>query len=80
MKKENRLFVSLYSEDEFNGISIPMEFQLMLLVFLFAASFLGESKNYYMKYFWWDNMLHFLSALTLGFIGFLIVDPATGAM
>lgn len=25
MKKENRLFVSLYSEDDFNGITIPME-------------------------------------------------------
>jgi len=25
MKKENRLFVSLYSEDEFRGITIPME-------------------------------------------------------
>lgn len=25
MKKENRLFVSLYSEDDFRGITIPME-------------------------------------------------------
>jgi len=25
MKKENRLFVALYSEDDFNGITIPLE-------------------------------------------------------
>jgi hypothetical protein len=30
MKKENRLFVSLYSEDAFHGISIPYELKRII--------------------------------------------------
>ena len=55
------------------SVRIPYEFQLMALVFVFAALFLGEIRNYYDRFWWWDIALHTASGFLLGIFGFLLV-------
>lgn len=54
-------------------VHIPAEFQLLALLFSFAALFLGEARGYYTRFWWWDIMLHTGSGLLLGILGFLLV-------
>jgi uncharacterized membrane protein YjdF len=55
------------------SVRIPYEFQLLALVFIFAALFLGEVRSYYIRYWWWDIALHAFSGLLMGLVGFLLV-------
>lgn len=55
------------------GALLPVEFSLVTCAFLYAAFALGELRDYYLRFWWWDLMLHSLSALVLGFTGFLLV-------
>lgn len=59
-------------------IALPPSFQIVILLFIFAANYLGEFKLYYEKYWWWDKMLHGFSGLILGFAGFLLVYVING--
>jgi hypothetical protein len=54
-------------------VKIPPEFELLAVVFVFASLFLGELQGYYVKYWWWDVVLHSASGLLLGIFGFLLV-------
>ena len=54
-------------------VRVPYEFQLMALVFVFAALFLGEVRSYYERFWWWDIALHTASGFLLGIFGFLLV-------
>jgi hypothetical protein len=54
-------------------VRIPAEFQLLALLFSFAALFLGEMQSYYYRFWWWDILLHAGSGLLLGIVGFLLV-------
>jgi hypothetical protein len=54
-------------------VSLPASFQVILLIFIFAAQFLGEIFNYYERFWWWDILLHSWSGVLLGTIGFLLV-------
>ncbi|HKJ87188.1 MAG TPA: hypothetical protein VKA48_01525 [Gammaproteobacteria bacterium] len=54
-------------------IQVPIELSLALCVFLYASFGLGEVKQFYLRFWWWDLMLHSFSALVMGLIGFLLV-------
>ena len=54
-------------------IIIPREFQVIILVLLYTSLFLWEVKNFYIKFYWWDTIHHFLMSLSVWFIGFLIL-------
>ncbi len=54
-------------------VSIPPEFQVLAIVFVFAALFLGEVRSWYERIWWWDIGLHTSSGLLLGLVGFLLV-------
>jgi hypothetical protein len=54
-------------------IVLPIEFELIITLFIYASMFLGEIKGYYTKFLWWDLILHTGSGLISGFLGFLIV-------
>ena len=54
-------------------ISIPPEFELLAVVFVYASLFLGEVHGYYVRFWWWDVLLHTGSGLLLGIVGFLLV-------
>jgi uncharacterized membrane protein YccC len=55
------------------NIQIPIEFEFIIILFIYASLFLGEIRSYYTRYWWWDIILHTSSGLALGFIGFLIL-------
>lgn len=52
---------------------IPAEMELLAVVFLYASLFLGEVHGYYVRYWWWDALLHTGSGFLLGILGFLLV-------
>ena len=54
-------------------IDIPIEFEILIVLFIYAAIFLGEVKGYYTKFWWWDAVLHTGSGIALGLIGFAIM-------
>ena len=55
------------------SVTVPYEFQLVILLFVFAALFLGEVRSYYDRFWWWDIVLHTTSGFLLGIFGFLLV-------
>lgn len=55
------------------GVFIPPEFELLAIAFVFASIFLGEVRGYYVRFWWWDIVLHTSSGFLLGIIGFLLV-------
>ena len=54
-------------------VRLPIEFTLINCLFLYAAFVLGEVRAYYLRFWWWDLMLHSFSAVVMGLIGFLLV-------
>jgi len=54
-------------------IDYPSEGELILILFIFASLYLGEIHAFYVKFWWWDLMLHAISGFIVAGIGFLIV-------
>jgi len=54
-------------------VPLPVEFTLITCLFLFASYGLGEARDFYARFWWWDLALHGLSALIIGLIGFLAI-------
>jgi len=54
-------------------VYLPVEFDLISIVFVFTAIFLGEIHSYYAKFWWWDAVLHTSSGFLLGIAGFLLL-------
>ncbi|MCF2904205.1 hypothetical protein L0666_04330 [Octadecabacter sp. CECT 8868] len=57
----------------FFGVSLPRTVLASIVVFIFATLFLGEVGDFYEKFWWWDVVLHFMSALSFGAMGFLLI-------
>ncbi len=54
-------------------VIIPPEFEVLAVIFIYASLFLGEVHGYYVRYWWWDALLHTGSGFLLGLMGFLLV-------
>lgn len=54
-------------------VFVPPEFEFLAIVFVFASLFLGEVHGYYVRFWWWDAVLHMASGFLLGILGFLLV-------
>lgn len=54
-------------------ICLPVEFEFIIVIFIYATLFLGELHGYYTLYWWWDIVLHIGSAIAFGFAGFLVL-------
>lgn len=54
-------------------IILPLEFELIMVLFIFSALYLGEVQSYYVTFWWWDLLLHTSSGFILGFIGFVLI-------
>jgi uncharacterized membrane protein YjdF len=65
-------FIPFLAERRFR-VHIPPQFQLLGIAFVFASLFLGEMRDYYTRFWWWDIVLHTASGLLLGTVGFLLV-------
>ena len=55
------------------NVHIPPEFEVLTIAFIFASLFLGEARDYYSRFWWWDIALHTTSGGLLGVLGLLLV-------
>lgn len=65
-------FIPLMFEKK-TRINLPIEFEFMIILFIYLSLFLGEIHGYYSKFWWWDVILHTGSGVGLGFVGFIIL-------
>jgi hypothetical protein len=54
-------------------INLPLELESLVVIFISFSLFLGELRDYYTIYWWWDILLHSISSIVLAFVGFLIL-------
>jgi hypothetical protein len=54
-------------------IDIPDVLEIIIVLFIYAGLFLSARFELYYKYFWWDDLLHTLSGIIIGFIGFIVI-------
>lgn len=66
------ILISIPTFSKFNA-HLPPGFNISLVVFVFFSIYLGEILKFYETYAWWDLMLHFLSGIMLGMLGFMLV-------
>lgn len=55
-------------------IELPTTLEIIMLLFIFSAEILGEIREYYIIYPFWDTMLHTLNGFLAAAIGFALVD------
>jgi len=53
-------------------IQIPNILEIVIVLFIYAGIFLSVRFDLYYRFFWWDDLLHMLSGLIIGVIGFLL--------
>ena len=56
------------------GINLPTTLEVIILLFIFSAEILGEMSSYYIRFEWWDTMLHTLNGFLCAAAGFGLVD------
>lgn len=56
------------------GISLPSVLEVIILLFIFAAEILGEMNSFYIRYPFWDTMLHTINGFLFAAVGFALVD------
>ena len=54
-------------------VYLPLEFDFILILFIFASIILGEMRSYYERFWWWDIALHTSAGMVMGIIGFALV-------
>lgn len=55
------------------GLRLPPSFLAAIALFIMATLYLGEVYDFYNRFWWWDLVLHFGSAMGFGILGFLLV-------
>lgn len=55
-------------------IELPTALEIIILVFIFAAEILGEIQAYYIKFPFWDTVLHTINGFLMAAIGFALAD------
>lgn len=53
---------------------IPDFMQVVYILFCLANNILGEIGNFYATVSWWDDMLHTISGVLIGIVGFSLID------
>lgn len=56
------------------GIEFPSAMEIIVLLFIYAAEILGEIQCYYIRYPYWDTMLHTMNGFLCAACGFGMVD------
>lgn len=55
-------------------ITLPQTLEIIIILFIFSAEILGEISAFYIKFRWWDAMLHTMNGFLMAAIGFSMVD------
>lgn len=58
-------------------LSLPNSFQLVAMLFIFSAQYLGEIKGFYIEFWWWDLLLHFVFG---GYVVIVILNLIQGVI
>ena len=56
------------------GIELPSTLEVIILLFIFSAEILGEMQSFYIRYEFWDAMLHGINGFLCAAIGFALLD------
>jgi magnesium-transporting ATPase (P-type) len=59
--------------EKWRNIHVPQQLEFMFILFMYAGVYLSGCFDMYYRLFWWDDLLHALSGVMIGFIGFLMV-------
>ncbi len=54
-------------------IDIPIGFEIIIILFVYASLFLGSVTKFYDYFWWWDILLHTSSAMAFALAGFVIL-------
>ena len=54
-------------------VQIPILLEILYLMFCAATIMLGEIFEFYIKYKWWDDLLHIFSGSFISVIGFVVI-------
>lgn len=54
-------------------VDYPGEFEILVLLFVYASVYLGDMRDFYVRFWWWDIPLHTLSGMIFGAIGFSLI-------
>ena len=55
-------------------VQLPSILEIVVLVFIFAAEILGEISDYYVKFAFWDTMLHVTTGFLAAAVGLSLID------
>ena len=55
-------------------IDLPDTLEIIILLFIYSAEILGEIRDYYIEFPFWDTMLHTMNGFLCAAIGFALVD------
>lgn len=55
-------------------ITLPQTLEVIIILFIFCAEMLGELHSFYVKFSWWDDMLHTMNGFLMAAVGFSMVD------
>ena len=74
---ENLLMILFVFVPPFFGLAakfqVPKSLEIAFISFCFSALILGDLFDFYGRFVWWDTMLHGLSGIMLGIIGYMAV-------
>ena len=60
-------------------IEVPDLLEIIILLFIFAAEILGELREYYLTFPYWDTMLHTTNGFLCAAIGLALIDILNGS-
>jgi len=63
-----------YIIDQKTKIAVPDPLEIMIFFFIFATTILGEIRNFYSTFSYWDLILHSLSGFLCAAIGFSLIN------
>ena len=55
-------------------VYLPTAFEVIILIFIFAAEILGEIASFYIAFPFWDSILHGINGFLFAAVGFALVD------
>ncbi len=55
-------------------VHLPTAFEVIILIFIFAAEILGEIASFYIAFPFWDSVLHCINGFLFAAVGFALVD------
>lgn len=56
------------------GVRLPSTLEIIVLLFIFAAEICGELGEFYVKFAFWDTMLHTLNGFLAAAVGLSLID------